>query len=79
MDTTPSAQPRTATTGAAAPTGASLGFQIAAVGGGGLAPFVMVLLLAATGTSMAVSGYIVALSVIALVSIKALAGRARSR
>ncbi|XVV34306.1 MFS transporter [Streptomyces sp. CA-100214] len=60
-------------------TGASLGYQIAAVGGGGLAPFVMVLLLEATGTSMAVSGYIIALSVIALVSIKVLAGRARSR
>ncbi|WP_122617366.1 MFS transporter, partial [Streptomyces sp. Tu 4128] len=55
-------------------TGASLGYQIAAVGGGGLAPFVMVLLLEATGTSMAVSGYIIALSVIALVSIKVLAG-----
>ncbi|MFC7885898.1 MFS transporter [Streptomyces sp. NPDC057376] len=60
-------------------TGASLGYQIAAVGGGGLAPFVMVLLLEGTGTSMAVSGYIIALSVIALVSIKVLADRARSR
>ncbi|MET8245341.1 MFS transporter [Streptomyces sp. NPDC005202] len=60
-------------------TGASLGYQIAAVFGGGLAPFVMVLLLEATGTSMAVSGYIVALAVIALMSIKVLAGRARSR
>ncbi|AQS70396.1 MFS transporter [Streptomyces pactum] len=60
-------------------TGASLGYQIAAVGGGGLAPFVMVLLLEATGTSMAVSGYIIALSVIALASIKVLADRARSR
>ncbi|WP_432083663.1 MFS transporter [Streptomyces sp. WAC 04229] len=60
-------------------TGASLGYQIAAVGGGGLAPFVMVLLLEATGTSMAVSGYIIALSVIALVSIKVLSDRARSR
>ncbi|WP_367324275.1 MFS transporter [Streptomyces sp. HUAS ZL42] len=60
-------------------TGASLGYQIAAVCGGGLAPFVMVLLLEATGTSMAVSAYIVALSVIALVSIKVLADRARSR
>ncbi|CAL9381744.1 Fosfomycin resistance protein AbaF [Streptomyces sp. enrichment culture] len=60
-------------------TGASLGYQIAAVGGGGLAPFVMVLLLEATGTSMAVSGYIIALAVIALLSIKVLAGRARSR
>jgi MFS family permease len=60
-------------------TGASLGYQIAAVAGGGLAPFVMVLLLEATGTSMAVSAYIVALSAVALVSIKVLAGRARSR
>ncbi|MEU8846840.1 MFS transporter [Streptomyces sp. NPDC048564] len=60
-------------------TGASLGYQIAAVLGGGLAPFVMVLLLEATGTSMAVSGYIIFLSVIALLSIKVLADRARSR
>ncbi|MGX1129501.1 MFS family permease [Streptomyces glaucescens] len=60
-------------------TGASLGYQIAAVCGGGLAPFVMVLLLEATGTSMAVSGYVIGLSVIALVSIKVLAHRARSR
>lgn len=59
-------------------TGASLGYQIAAVLGGGLAPFVMVLLLESTGTSMAVSGYIIALSVIALLSIKVLAGRVRS-
>ncbi|WP_217207418.1 MFS transporter [Streptomyces sp. AC550_RSS872] len=60
-------------------TGASLGYQIAAVLGGGLAPFMMVLLLEATGTSMAVSGYIIGLSVIALLSIKVLADRARSR
>lgn len=60
-------------------TGASLGYQIAAVLGGGLAPFLMVLLLEATGTSMAVSAYIIGLSVIALVSIKILAGRASSR
>jgi MFS family permease len=60
-------------------TGASLGYQIAAVCGGGLAPFVMVLLLETTGTSMSVSAYIIALSVIALLSIKILADRARSR
>ncbi|GGT17967.1 hypothetical protein GCM10010254_43160 [Streptomyces chromofuscus] len=60
-------------------TGASLGHQIAAVGGGGLAPFVMVLLMGATGTSMAVSGYVVALSAIALLSIMVLSGRAKSR
>ncbi len=57
-------------------TGASLGYQIAAVLGGGLAPFVMVLLLEATGTSMAVSGYIIGLAVIALISIRILASRA---
>ncbi|MFG2653094.1 MFS transporter [Streptomyces sp. NPDC048436] len=60
-------------------TGASLGYQIAAVFGGGLAPFVMVLLLEATGTSMAVAAYIIGLAVIALISIKVLAGRAGSR
>jgi MFS family permease len=60
-------------------TGASLGYQIAAVCGGGLAPFMMVLLLEATGTSMAVSAYIVVLGVIALISVKVLADRARSR
>jgi MFS family permease len=60
-------------------TGASLGYQIAAVLGGGLAPFMMVLLLEATGTSMSVSGYIIGLAVIALVSIRILANRARSR
>ncbi|MFF3327131.1 MFS transporter [Streptomyces sp. NPDC002889] len=57
-------------------TGASLGYQIAAVLGGGLAPFVMVLLLEVTGTSMAVSAYIIGLAVIALISIKILASRA---
>ncbi|WP_405579915.1 MFS transporter [Streptomyces sp. NBC_01092] len=60
-------------------TGASLGYQIAAVLGGGLAPFVMVLLLEASGTSMAVSAYIIGLAVIALLSIKVLAGKASSR
>ncbi|MFD8125022.1 MFS transporter [Streptomyces albidoflavus] len=60
-------------------TGASLGYQIAAVAGGGLAPFLMVLLLEATGTSMAVSGYIIALSLIALLSIWSLARKARVR
>ncbi|MFM9367897.1 MFS transporter [Streptomyces sp. Da 82-17] len=60
-------------------TGASLGYQIAAVAGGGLAPFVMVLLLEATGTSMSVSAYIILLAVVALFSIKVLAGRAAAR
>ncbi|WP_455354689.1 MFS transporter [Streptomyces sp. SYSU K217416] len=60
-------------------TGASLGYQIAAVFGGGLAPFVMVLLLEATGTSMAVSAYIIGLAVIALISIRILSRRAAAR
>ncbi|MFF7029543.1 MFS transporter [Streptomyces albidoflavus] len=60
-------------------TGASLGYQIAAVAGGGLAPFLMVLLLEATGTSMAVSGYIITLSLLALLSIRSLAKKARAR
>ncbi|MDQ8703006.1 MFS transporter [Streptomyces sp. LHD-70] len=60
-------------------TGASLGYQIAAVAGGGLAPFVMVLLLELTGTSMSVSAYIIMLAVVALISIKVLAGRAAQR
>ncbi|MGN0118281.1 MAG: MFS transporter [Streptomyces albidoflavus] len=60
-------------------TGASLGYQISAVAGGGLAPFLMVLLLEATGTSMAVSGYIIALSLLALLSIRSLAKKARAR
>jgi MFS family permease len=60
-------------------TGASLGYQFAAVVGGGLAPFMMVLLLEVSGTSMAVSAYIMVLAVIALVSIRVLAKHARVR
>jgi len=59
-------------------TGASLGYQVASVFGGGLAPFIMVLLLESTGTSLSVSAYIMALAVVALLSIVALARRARS-
>ncbi|KAF4409890.1 MULTISPECIES: MFS transporter [Streptomyces] len=58
-------------------TGASLGYQISAVLGGGLAPFVMVLLLESTGTSMSVSAYIAGLAVVALASIAVLKRRAR--
>ena len=60
-------------------TGASLGYQIAAVFGGGLAPFLMVLLLEATGTSMAVSGYIIGALGDRAALYQGLAGRARSR
>jgi len=59
-------------------TGASLGYQIAAVVGGGLAPFIMVLLLDSTGTSMSVSAYIIVLAVAALASITVLARRAKA-
>ncbi len=60
-------------------TGASLGYQFAAVVGGGLAPFMMVLLLEVSGTSMAVSGYIMLLALVALASIAVLHRRARAR
>lgn len=59
-------------------TGASLGYQISAVVGGGLAPFIMVLLLESTGTSLSVSAYIIVLAVVALASITVLARRARA-
>ncbi|MEV7554564.1 MFS transporter [Amycolatopsis sp. NPDC089917] len=58
-------------------TGASLGYQISAVVGGGLAPFIMVLLLESTGTSMSVSLYIIVLALISLGSIALLAKRAK--
>ncbi|MEU6084284.1 MFS transporter [Streptomyces sp. NPDC047108] len=60
-------------------TGASLGYQLGAVLGGGLAPFVMVLLLEETGTSMSVSAYIIGLGVIALTCIAILARRSTAR
>ncbi|WP_158893630.1 MFS transporter [Amycolatopsis anabasis] len=59
-------------------TGASLGYQLSAVLGGGLAPFIMVLLLESTGTSLSVSGYIMLLAVLALLSIAILAKRAKA-
>ncbi|MCE7010229.1 MHS family MFS transporter [Kibdelosporangium philippinense] len=49
--------------------GASLGYQIANVIGGGFAPFVMVLLLESTGSSMSVAVYVAVLAVIALVAL----------
>lgn len=59
-------------------TGGSLGYQVGAVLGGGLAPFIMVLLLESTGTSLAVSGYIMVLALVALLSIAVLARRAKA-
>ncbi|MFC4001225.1 MFS transporter [Prauserella oleivorans] len=49
--------------------GASLGFQLASVLAGGLAPFVMTALLAATGSAWSVSLYIVAMSVLTFVAV----------
>lgn len=60
-------------------TGASLGYQISGVLGGGLAPLFMVLLLETTHTSMSVSAYMMVLAVIGLLSIWLLARRARNR
>ncbi|GDY32225.1 MHS family MFS transporter [Gandjariella thermophila] len=48
--------------------GASLGYQIAAVFGG-FAPFVMTALLAATGSAWPVSLYIVAMSAVTFVAV----------
>lgn len=49
--------------------GASLGYQVGTVFGGGLAPFVTASLLATTHTSWSVAGYIDVLAVISLTSI----------
>ncbi|QKV96238.1 MHS family MFS transporter [Streptomyces sp. NA02950] len=49
--------------------GASLGYQIAAVLGGGLAPFLMVLLLESTHTSMSISLYMAVMAAVALLSL----------
>ncbi|MEE2034941.1 MFS transporter [Rhodococcus chondri] len=49
--------------------GASLGYQVGAILGGGLAPMVATSLFAATGTSMAITGYFVLIALISLLSI----------
>jgi MFS family permease len=49
--------------------GASLGYQFASVFAGGLAPFIMAALLAATGASWSVSLYIVATAAVTFVSV----------
>lgn len=51
-------------------TGASLGYQLGSLAGGAVAPFVMVVLIAATGTSLAVAGYVIALAGLALVCLR---------
>ncbi|GAA3721156.1 MFS family permease [Spinactinospora alkalitolerans] len=60
-------------------TGASLGYQLSSVVGGGFAPFAMVLLLDATGSSLSVSFYLMALSAIALLSVWMLVRRRNRR
>lgn len=49
--------------------GASLGFQIASVFAGGLAPFIMTALLAATGESWSVSLYIIGLAALTFIAV----------
>ncbi|WP_120285190.1 MFS transporter [Rhodococcus rhodochrous] len=49
--------------------GASIGYQLASIFGGGLAPFIMTALLAWAGSSWAVSLYILGVAVITLVSV----------
>src|SRR5215210_2169739 len=49
--------------------GASIGYQGASVFAGGLAPIIMVSLLEATGTSLSVSFYILAMAIITFVSV----------
>jgi hypothetical protein len=49
--------------------GASIGYQLASVFAGGLAPVIMVSLLAWTGTSLSVSAYILVMSIITFVSV----------
>ena len=49
--------------------GASLGYQVGTVFGGGLAPFATAALLAATHTTWSVAGYIMVLAVISITSI----------
>ncbi|MBS9373196.1 MFS transporter [Rhodococcus sp. B50] len=49
--------------------GASLGYQVGAILGGGLAPMVATSLFAATGTSLSITGYFVLIALISLMSI----------
>ncbi|MFP5071115.1 MFS transporter [Pseudonocardia nantongensis] len=57
--------------------GASLGYQFASVFAGGLAPFIMTALLAATGGSWSVATYIVACAVVTFVSVVTIRERFR--
>jgi metabolite-proton symporter len=50
-------------------TGASLGYQLGSIFGGGLAPLIAAALFAATGTTQSISIYIVAITVISFVAV----------
>ena len=58
--------------------GASLAYQLSSVLGGGIAPFLMVLLLTTTGTPLSISGYIIAIAAIALAGVTFLRPATRS-
>jgi hypothetical protein len=49
--------------------GASMGYQIAGVLGGGIAPLVSIALVSATGTPFAVSFYVLAMVVLTLIAL----------
>jgi metabolite-proton symporter len=49
--------------------GASMGYQLAGVLGGGIAPIVAIALVSATGSAFAVSGYVLAMVVLTLVAL----------
>jgi MFS family permease len=57
--------------------GASLGYQVASVLAGGLAPFIMTALLAATGASWSVAVYVIACAVITFVAVASIRERFR--
>ena len=57
--------------------GASLGYQISSVFAGGLAPFIMTALLAATGASWSVSLYILGTAIVTFVSVLTIRERYR--
>ncbi|GAA5164721.1 MFS transporter [Pseudonocardia eucalypti] len=57
--------------------GASLGYQFASVFAGGLAPFIMTALLAATGSSWSLSLYIIAAAVVTFVAVATIKERFR--
>jgi metabolite-proton symporter len=59
--------------------GASLGYQVGAIFGGGFAPMIATALLAESGTSMAISGYMAALCAVSLVSVFLLSETNRRR